>query len=116
MDQAEFERGRGTYFAHLKLICSVFNDWAAVKHVPVRLNATDAIEAIMKGSGLAQVAPFWSRLDDTGVIHEEQLKTAIDCFTELLRDSKRCGHVVGAMQSGKTTTSLALQWAGPVLY
>lgn len=63
------------------------------------------------------MAPFWTRVDDTGIVHDSQLKTAIDCMVQLLNNQEqRCGHVLGAMQSGKTTTSLALQWAGPVLY
>jgi hypothetical protein len=42
--------------------------------------------------------------------------TALDCITELLENPGRNGVILGAMQSGKTTTSLALQFAGPIIY
>jgi len=42
--------------------------------------------------------------------------TALDCVGELLTSSKNNGLVLGAMQSGKTTTSIALQFAGPIVY
>ncbi|HZS38881.1 MAG TPA: hypothetical protein VFF06_18740 [Polyangia bacterium] len=80
------------------------------------MDAARAVKSVSDGIGLARIAPFWSRVDDSGIVHETQLKTAIDCLVELRDSPKRCGHVVGAMQSGKTTTSLALQWAGPALY
>lgn len=80
------------------------------------MDAAPAIRALDSGIGLPRVASYWSRQDDTGVVHESQLRTAVKCVVQLLADQARCGHVVGAMQSGKTTTSLALQWAGPILY
>jgi hypothetical protein len=42
--------------------------------------------------------------------------TALCCVGELLTNPKDNGLVLGAMQSGKTTTSLALQFAGPIVY
>ncbi|MFN4310070.1 MAG: hypothetical protein ACK4FK_05695 [Ferrovibrio sp.] len=42
--------------------------------------------------------------------------TALDCIGELLTAQTKNGLVLGAMQSGKTTTSLALQFAGPIVY
>ena len=42
--------------------------------------------------------------------------TALKCVAELLTSPQNNGLVLGAMQSGKTTTSLALQFAGPIVY
>lgn len=115
-DQA-LKRGMDAYERHLRAIAQTFNDHAAEKGLALKMEPGPAIAAVRSGVGIARVAPYWEmRVDDTGVVHESQLKTAIDCIVELLRDEKRCGHVVGAMQSGKTTTSLALQWAAPALY
>jgi hypothetical protein len=117
MEEVELQRGIDGYERHLLAMTETFNGGAAERQLPVRMDPTNAIAAVKAGVGLARVSPFWrSRVDDTGVVHESQLRTAIDCLVELLDPEKRCGHVVGAMQSGKTTTSLALQWAGPVLY
>lgn len=114
--QKEFQDGLKKYVAHLQETADIFNAWAVEKSLPVRMDPTNAIESVNKGVNLAQVASYWSRPDDTGVVHATQIKTAIECIEKLLNDSARCGHVVGAMQSGKTTTSLALQWAGPIVY
>jgi hypothetical protein len=115
-DGIQLSEGLETYIAHLGQTVATFNEWAAHRNLPVRMDAANAIAAVKSGVGLARVAPFWSREDDSGIVHDAQLRTVIECFVELDKDSHRCGHVVGAMQSGKTTTSLALQWAGPALY
>jgi hypothetical protein len=116
MDGNKLDEGLESYISHLGLTVATFNGWATHRNLPIRMDATNAIAAVRAGVGLARITPFWSRVDDSGIVHETQLKTAIDCLVNLAADSHRCGHVVGAMQSGKTTTSLALQWAGPALY
>jgi hypothetical protein len=116
MDRSELSKRLESYVSHLGQTVATFNQWAAHRSLPIRMDAANAIAAVKSGIGLARVSPFWSREDDSGIIHEAQLKTVIECLVELDKDSRLCGHVVGAMQSGKTTTSLALQWAGPALY
>ncbi len=113
-DDSELARQIGEYERHLRTVCEVFNGAAERLGLSVRMNPDKAIAAI--DVNLGEIAPFWSRVDDTGIVHEAQLKTAVECLAKLLNSSERCGHVLGAMQSGKTTTSLTLQWAGPVLY
>jgi hypothetical protein len=110
------EEGLRQYEEHLLHTAEVFNGEAAAAGLMVRMNPERALAAVKSGVGLAKAAQFWSRTDDSGIVHDSQLVTAIKCIVEMLQDGKRCGHVVGAMQSGKTTTSLALQWAGPILY
>jgi len=116
MDGDALDRGLEDYISHLRQTVATFNRCAAEENLPLRMDATNAIAAVESGIGLARVAPFWTRLDDSGIVHDAQLETAIKCIVKLDEDSHRCGHIVGAMQSGKTTTSLALQWAGPALY
>lgn len=114
MDDQELNRNIALYEDHLRGVCAVFNEAAQRLDVGVRLDPEKAIAAI--DVNLGEIAPFWSRVDDTGIVHDTQLKTAVECLAKLLHSEERCGHVLGAMQSGKTTTSLTLQWAGPVLY
>lgn len=116
MDHRQLNTGIKEYTRHLRDVVAAFNNWAKYCNIPLKMDAGRQIKAIQNGFNLAQIASFCSRSDDTGIVHETQLKTAIDCFVELWKRSTRCGHILGAMQSGKTTTSLALQWAGPVLY
>src|SRR5690606_18180393 len=102
------------YVAHLKRIARVFTDHARELGLGVRLDADGAIATIR--SNIARVGRFCDRDDDTGVLHDAQLMTALDCVGELLTAPQKNGLVLGAMQSGKTTTSLALQFAGPIIY
>jgi hypothetical protein len=94
----------------------VFNEQAQQLGLGVRLAADGAIEAVKRGMGIARVMRFCDREDDSGVLHGAQLMTALDCIGELLTAPQQNGLVLGAMQSGKTTTSLALQFAGPIVY
>src|ERR1041385_2739029 len=110
------EEGLKQYEDHLRRTAEVFNNKAATADLAIRMSPDRALAAVKNGIGLAKAAQFWTRTDDSGIVHDSQLVTAIECIVEMLKDGKRCGHVVGAMQSGKTTTSLALQWAGPILY
>ena len=50
------------------------------------------------------------------MLHDSQLMTALECVGEILTAPQQNGLVLGAMQSGKTTTSLGLQFAGPIIY
>lgn len=104
------------YVDHLRKIEQVFNEHAHELGLGVRLNASGAVEAAMKGAGIARVMRFCDRPDDSGVLHGAQLMTAIDCIGELLTAPQKNGLVLGAMQSGKTTTSLAFQFAGPIVH
>lgn len=112
----DVQRRLGEYVAHLEHIEQVFNEHARELGLGVRLDAAGAIAAVKNGTGLARVMRFCDREDDSGVLHGAQLMTALDCIGELLTSPQQNGLVLGAMQSGKTTTSLALQFAGPIVY
>ena len=54
--------------------------------------------------------------DRPGVLYREQIITAVDAIVELVESPYNLGLILGALQSGKTTTALALQFAGPAVY
>jgi hypothetical protein len=110
----DVEKAVAGYVEHLKGIAEVFNGHAQSLGLGVRLSAQGAIDSIK--SNIARVARFAERVDDSGVLHDSQLMTALDCVGELLTAPQNNGLVLGAMQSGKTTTSLAMQFAGPIVY
>lgn len=112
----DVQRRVDTYVAHLQKIEGFFNEHSLELGLGVRLNAAGAVEAVRKGTGLARVMRFCDRPDDSGVLHGAQLMTALNCIGELLTSPQRNGLVLGAMQSGKTTTSLAFQFAGPIVH
>jgi hypothetical protein len=112
ISRSELTAALAQYARHRSGVCQVFNDHAKRRGLPVRVSAPRAEAALA-----AQAIAYASRgNDDTGIIHDEQAKTAVECLFQLWRDEKQQGLVLGAMQSGKTTTSLTLQWAGPALY
>jgi hypothetical protein len=102
------------YAAHLRKIASIFDEHARDRGLGVRLDAERAIQ--VAGGNISRVMRFCDRVDDTGVLHDAQLMTALNCVGELLTAPQNNGLVLGAMQSGKTTTSIALQFAGPIVY
>jgi hypothetical protein len=104
------------YVAHLANLATSFNRRARERGLGITLDATKAIEGARNFQSSAAIHAFLNREDDSGVLHEAQLLTALDCVAEMLVTPRRNGLVLGAMQSGKTTTSLALQFAGPMVY
>jgi hypothetical protein len=112
----DVQRRVNEYVAHLEKIARVFTEHARELGLGVRLSAAGAIHAVKRGTGFARVMRFCDRPDDSGVLHDAQLMTALDCIGELLTSPQHNGLVLGAMQSGKTTTSLAFQFAGPIVY
>jgi hypothetical protein len=104
------------YADHLRKIASTFDAQARERGLGVQLDAEHAIQAVTGGNGISRVMRFYDREDDSGVLHDAQLMTALDCIGELLTSPLNNGLVLGAMQSGKTTTSLGLQFAGPIVY
>jgi hypothetical protein len=112
----DIHRKVGEYIDHLKKIEATFNERAQELGLGVRLDSSGAIASVKNRNGIARVMRFCDREDDSGVLHDAQLMTALDCIGELLTSPRNNGLVLGAMQSGKTTTSLALQFAGPIVY
>ena len=102
------------YAAHLREIASIFDEHARDIGLGVRLDPERAIQ--VAGGNVSRVMRFCDRVDDTGVLHDAQLMTALNCVGEMLTAPENNGLVLGAMQSGKTTTSIALQFAGPIVY
>lgn len=113
---ADFERQVENYVSHLEELQRVFNSHAESLELPVRLEVNSVVDAVRSGLILDRVGSYFSRPDDSGVLHDAQLMTALDCINEMLGNPGQNGVVLGAMQSGKTTTSLALQFAGPIIY
>jgi hypothetical protein len=111
-----FDRQVEDYIEHLQGLRRVFNEHAAGLRLPVRLDIEAVIEAVRNGLILDRVGSFFNRPDDSGVLHDAQLMTALDCINKMMETPGQNGVVLGAMQSGKTTTSLALQLAGPIVY
>ncbi|MDM9645562.1 hypothetical protein [Rhizobium sp. S163] len=113
---SSFQEGVNSYIEHLHNLELVFNRHSREVGLGVLISVADTIAAARSGMLLDRVGSFFQREDDSGVLHEAQLLTAVDCILRMIDNPGQNGVVLGAMQSGKTTTSLALQFAGPIIY
>jgi hypothetical protein len=112
----DVHEGIEEYVRHLQELEEVFNRQADEIDLGVSIDVRSAINAAREGTSLADIASFFDREDDSGVLHPEQLSTALSCVVNMVENPQQNGIVLGAMQSGKTTTSLAMQFAGPIIY
>lgn len=108
--------GVDAYIRHLDQLQTDFNAHSREIALGVLLDVSATIDAVRNGVLLDRIGSFFNREDDSGVLHDAQLRTAVDCILRMLESPGQNGVILGAMQSGKTTTSLALQFAGPIVY
>lgn len=101
--------------AHLKDVACWFNEASRECNLGVKISSKEA-ERAAEGSELVAAIAYCDGQDDSGILHKEQVRTAVRATREILVNPLKAGLILGAMQSGKTTTSLALQFAGPVFY
>jgi hypothetical protein len=69
MSQADLDQGLKSYTDHLTRTAKVFNDHAKALGLGVSMDPKRAIKAAMDGIGLGRISSFWTRQDDTGIIH-----------------------------------------------
>lgn len=112
----DMRRAVEAYATHLQTIAQIFEDHARNLRLGVRLDVSEVAAAARRGADFPKIMRFVRRTDDSGVLHDAQLMTALDCIGNILTSPNQNGLVLGAMQSGKTTTSLAMQFAGPIVY
>ncbi|HEV2989322.1 MAG TPA: hypothetical protein VG759_12835, partial [Candidatus Angelobacter sp.] len=112
----DMRRAVEAYATHLQNIAQIFETHARNLDLGIRLDVSEVAAAARRGADFPKVMRFVRRPDDSGVLHDAQLMTALDCIRNILISPDQNGLVLGAMQSGKTTTSLAMQFAGPIVY
>lgn len=104
------------YCGHLTDLAGAFNREAMAVGIPVRMDPRKAIHAVKEGTEAVKAEEFATRSDDSGVIHENQIRTLVAVVAEMLADHRRHGLILGAMQAGKTGAANTLQFLGPILY
>src|SRR4051812_22723338 len=92
-------RVEGEYVDHLRSLERVFNTHARKLGLGIRIDVAKAAKAALNFETISKVSTFLDRADDSGVLHDAQLMTALDCVAEILNEPGRNGLVVGAMQS-----------------
>src|SRR5205823_7436943 len=81
----------------------------------VHVDVVDLIEQTRHGRNYRSILSFFEG-ERAGVLYREQIVTAVDAIGELIESPYNLGLILGALQSGKTTSALALQFAGPAVY
>ena len=100
---------------HLEDVASAFNQQSDARGLGVHLDVSDLVDQTRRGRNYKSILSFF-RSDRPGVLYREQIVTAVDAIIELIESPYNLGLILGALQSGKTTTALALQFAGPAVY
>lgn len=103
------------FVAHLNDVQQSFNAQSHVRGLGVQFDVSHLAEQTRHGRNFRSIQAFFSK-DKPGVLYREQIVTAVDAIVELIESPYNLGLVLGALQSGKTTTALALQFAGPAVY
>ena len=81
----------------------------------VHLDVSDLIDQTRRGRNYRKILGFFGS-ERPGVLYREQIITAVDAIIEIIEFPYNFGLILGALQSGKTTSALALQFAGPAVY
>ena len=100
---------------HLQEVAAAFNHQSSICGLGISLDVADLIDQTRRGRNYKCIQSFF-KADPPGVLYHEQIVTAVDAIVQIIESPYNLGLVLGALQSGKTTTALALQFAGPAVY
>ena len=115
MTDAEIQACLKDFEEHLLEVERVFNTQSDVRGLGVHLDVSDLVNQTRRGRNYRSLLSFFSA-DRPGVLYREQILTAVDAIVSIIESPYNLGLILGALQSGKTTTALALQFAGPAVY
>lgn len=99
---------------HLRQVANKLNAEFARRQMGITVDAKEAIAAMKRNPTVYK--RFADADDRSGVLHDEQIATAVDAMLNIIEHPEEAGLIVGAMQSGKMTTALSLMFIGPVNY
>ena len=99
---------------HLRQVANKLNAEFARRRMGITVNAQAAIDAMKRNPTVCK--RFADPDDRSGVLHDEQIATAVEAMFNVIERPDEAGLIVGAMQSGKMTTALSLMFIGPVNY
>ena len=115
MNTADVQRQITDFIQHLDEVQTAFNTQADQCGLGVRLDVSDLVSRTRSGRNHRQILSFFEA-DRPGVLYREQIVTAVDAIVQLIESPYNLGLILGALQSGKTTAALAMQFAGPAVY
>lgn len=115
MTDADIQACLKAFEDHLLEVERVFNTQSDIRGLGVHLDVSDLVDQTRRGRNYRSILSFFYG-DRLGVLYREQILTAVDAISEIIESPYNLGLILGALQSGKTTSALALQFAGPAVY
>jgi hypothetical protein len=112
--RSDLVRMQTTLCNHLRQVAKKLNAEFTRRRMGITVNARAAIEAMKRNPTVYK--RFADTEDRSGVLHDEQIATAVEAMLNIIERPNEAGLIVGAMQSGKMTTALSLMFIGPVNY
>ena len=99
---------------HLRQVANRLNAEFTRRRMGITVDPQAAIDAMQRNPTVYK--RFADADDRSGVLHDEQIATAVEAMLNIIERPDEAGLIVGAMQSGKMTTALSLMFIGPVNY
>lgn len=115
-EQLELTAKIDGFCQHLEQVAGALTAEFARLGMGITVDAGAATATVRMGAEIGRAIRFADQDDRSGVLHAEQIRTAVEAMYHVTDSPDRPGLIIGAMQSGKTTTSLALSFMGPVNY
>lgn len=104
------------FFDHVQALCCYANKGFESKGIPIRLDSETVRRQLYTGALAGAAHAYATRNEDDGVLHENQLSVLVDVVEQFYMRRQNHGLIIGPMQIGKTTTSFALHWLGPIVF
>lgn len=111
---SDFAKAKKEFLSHVEALATAFNTASKLLGLGVRLSTRRLKMEVEVNPAI--ITTYFDGSDRGGRIYENQIRTAVDAIKFLIENPEMSLLILGALQSGKTGTSNALHFFGPINY